>query len=291
MVPDPKKSQEREKTSKAVKKTAAKAASKTTAKAKTAAKTAAKVATKSAPATSKKTAKPAAAATKTKSLKSTVIAKPEVHKEDATEASLRDMQPGIVQNSLVEVESKKYGMETQQPSDLPGPREMDRYYGDTKLVLLVRDPEWIFAYWEIGPEARQKFGIPKDEHDKNLVLRWYDVTGLPTFDGSNANRIIDLQINDMAISWYQKMPEPNRAWCADLGIMTPEGKFVTICRSQIVRTPRNKVAEVGKTEEWMHAEEARMRQIFEASGGLRVPSTLGSEALLGGASERLMTKR
>ena len=286
MVPIPKKS--------------SKAAPKKTVK-KVSAKTAGEKPLKTtAKASAKKTAKPAATANaagakttekKKVSRKSAVKLQPQVtHKEDATEAVLREMHPGTVEKNLTEVEAKKYGIETQQPPEMHGPRELDRIYGDTKLFLLVRDPEWIFAYWEIGPDTRQRFGIPKDQHDKNLMLRWYDVTGLPEFAGLNANRIMDIQINDMSISWYQKMPEPNRAWCADIGIMTPQGEFITICRSQIVQTPRNKVSEFMETQEWMHAEELRMRRIFEASGGMRVPSTLGSEALMGGASERLMKK-
>jgi hypothetical protein len=195
-------------------------------------------------------------------------------------------------NSVVEVQAQKYGSETParpesfQASSPPAPRELDRFYGDTKLVLLVRDPEWIFAYWEIGPDTRELFGIPRDRHNKTMLMRWYDVTSLPQFTGSNAHRVMDIQVNDIAVSWYQKMPAANRSWCADLGIVDERGVFIPICRSRVVHTPRNNVAVPGKGEEWALADELRLRQIFEASGGAEIPSTLGSEAMR--ASERLV---
>ena len=54
-------------------------------------------------------------------------------------------------------------------------------YGDQKIVILVRDPWWIFAYWEIRRE-REKEIIGKIESDGDspvkTILRVYDVTDI-----------------------------------------------------------------------------------------------------------------
>jgi hypothetical protein len=208
--------------------------------------------------------------------------------DTAIEATLRELdrqahEGGI--NAQGAVELSKFEIEGAQlpaypqPSEgpLPAPRQLDDIYGDTKIALLARDPEWIFAYWEIGPETREKLKTEYDINNRQMMLRWYDVTDLSEFTGFNAHRVMDIEINGLTISWYQKMPLPTRSWCADLGFVGQSGQFVPICRSQVVSTPRNSLAPARSDEEWMQIEERFFQQIFEASGGFRVPNTLGSE--------------
>ena len=34
--------------------------------------------------------------------------------------------------------------------------ELPLKYGDTRIVVMVRDPHWIFAYWEVSDERRMQ---------------------------------------------------------------------------------------------------------------------------------------
>ncbi len=110
-------------------------------------------------------------------------------------------------------------------------------YGDTKIVLLPRDPWWCFTYWEIGEQTKQEI---KNLYGENVrtILRVYDVTNVENFDGKNANKYFDIAINLQTNNWYINLPETNRSWCVDLGIITAEGKFVTVVRSNTVIMPR-----------------------------------------------------
>jgi len=69
------------------------------------------------------------------------------------------------------------------------------------------------------------------------------------FDGSNANRYFDVSVNSNALSWYVNVGEFNRAWCADLGYVLKNGKFVTVARSNAAAMPRHGVSDV-TDEQW-----------------------------------------
>ena len=136
-------------------------------------------------------------------------------------------------------------------------------YGDTKIALLPRDPWWCFAYWEIGEKTLQEVKSMCGDNPK-YVLRMYDVTNVNNFDGKNANKYFDISINIGAKSWYINLPETNRSWCVDLGVVTPEGKFVTIARSNIVIMPRFGVSPL--TDEQWGILQREFERLLELSG-------------------------
>lgn len=239
---------------KAVKKTAAK---KTTAK-KTAKKTVAKKAVKKT--TVKKTVKKTAVKKAVKkTVKKTVSKKTtgkKVVKKTTVKTSRKRVTNGntVVTQALMEVEAAKYQVspssESATEEDL---RELDNFYGETHATLLVRDPYWIYVFWEINDATREQFLIPRGAHSGQMMLRWYDVTDLLEFNGSNAHHTIDTDISDDSSSWYQHVPESNRCWCVDLGVIGENGDFLPICRSNTVQTPRDSLAQEHPTARWMRA--------------------------------------
>ena len=147
-----------------------------------------------------------------------------------------------------------------RPTPYLPPRQWEREelpskYGDTRIVLMVRDPYWVFAYWEVSDERRMQVEREASASWDSLrkVLRVYDVTG-KDFNGSNANRYFDIDINAAAANWYINVGEANRSWCVDLGVVTSSGKFILVARSNIVATPRDGASDV-IDEEWMSLEE------------------------------------
>jgi hypothetical protein len=141
-------------------------------------------------------------------------------------------------------------------------KELPYEYGDNKIVLLVQDPYWVHVYWEISPQKRQELGLlPRGEHGKQLVVRMYDVTGVESvFNGLNANSFFDTYVNDFTNNWYINVPEYDRSYCADLGVII-DGRFVVIARSNIARVPRGSVSPY-YDEEWMIVTD----DILKASG-------------------------
>jgi hypothetical protein len=146
--------------------------------------------------------------------------------------------------------SKVKGLVTEKSCGLPI-NGLPKNYGDTKVVILPRDPLWLYTYWETSAETIAGLSRKLSENKYNSgqwVLRVYDVTGI-NFDGSNANRYFDIVINHDADNWYINVNETNRSWCVDLGLLTEQGEFILIARSNIVHMPKQGVSPI-TDEQW-----------------------------------------
>lgn len=118
-------------------------------------------------------------------------------------------------------------------------------YDDNKITIMARDPEWIYAYWDISEERRNSLRHTYGPGwDNSLpVLRVYDVTGISYFNGFNANHHYDTVINDYAGSWYIHVGVPNRTYCIDLGRILSDGTYIVVARSNFTFTPRNSISD------------------------------------------------
>lgn len=147
------------------------------------------------------------------------------------------------------------------------PFEFPSGYGDHKIVLLVRDPWWLYAYWEVRREEEEnaiRAIRAKGLTPLKSILRVYDVTGL-VFDGTNAHASFDIDLHSNANNWYIDVGQPNRSFVVEIGIVASDGSFHPLCRSNQVTTPRYGMSEV-LDEEWMTSEEEYWR-MFGLSGG------------------------
>ncbi len=144
--------------------------------------------------------------------------------------------------------------------------ELPSHYGDNKMALLVRDPWWIFSYWEVTPAREgEVMGVMRregQERDKT-VLRVYDVTDVSL---PNAHSYFDIELGFIASNWYIDVGKPNRQWVVELGIRSRDGRFFMLVRSNVVRTPRFGVSDV-LDEEWMLPDDVYWK-IFGLAGGL-----------------------
>jgi hypothetical protein len=147
-------------------------------------------------------------------------------------------------------------------------------YQDTRLVLMVRDPYWLYSYWNINAETRMHLTASSGQkfEELHLILRVYDVTDIK-FDGTNSNYYFDIDLHHMTNNWYINVANPNRSFCVDLGYMRENRIFVTIVRSNIVTTPRDNVSDV-IDQEWMIVEED-FRKIYRLATG----SGIGNSSL------------
>lgn len=146
--------------------------------------------------------------------------------------------------------------------DLQDYAELPASYNSTNLTLMARDPYWIYAYWEIASAAietlKNKLGSAMDK--ATYVIRMYDTTYVD-FNGTNANRVFDIEIDPNANNWYINLWNDNATYCADLGLRLPEGGFFQLVRSNFVTTPRLKPS--NRSEEvWMEVKENRVQPPF-----------------------------
>ncbi|GEA13855.1 MAG: uncharacterized protein PWR22_481 [Moorella sp. (in: firmicutes)] len=131
------------------------------------------------------------------------------------------------------------------PVPAPAGRELPAKYGKDEVVLMVKDPYWLYAYWELSDakkeELKRRFGPGAWEKSRPL-LRVYDLTNHP-YDFLQAP-FFEIAITDMADNWYIHTGKPSSTFCVDLGRWFPEYGFVTIARSNIVTTPADKPSSV-----------------------------------------------
>ncbi|MDD5496245.1 MAG: DUF4912 domain-containing protein [Candidatus Omnitrophica bacterium] len=143
-------------------------------------------------------------------------------------------------------------------------------YGDNKIVILVRDPWWIFAYWEIRADKEEetvrRIRSGGDEVLKS-ILRVYDVTDI-NFDGKNANSFFDVELSGLAANWYINVGSPDRSWIVEIGIVTKKGSFYALARSNSVKTPRYGMSD-SLDAEWMMPEDEYWK-MFGLSGGFGI---------------------
>lgn len=125
---------------------------------------------------------------------------------------------------------------------LDGEENLPLYYGEDCLVLLPRDPYWLFAYWEISIPTRQRFEAEfhKPWDSLQLLLRVYRYDA----QGTGKESYFDIQINPSADNWYIKAGVPNKKYQTELGCYLPEGGFRHILSSNLVTTPRDSLSDI-----------------------------------------------
>lgn len=128
-------------------------------------------------------------------------------------------------------------------------------YGETKLVLLVRDPYWAFSYWDFSGET-WNWVQKKLAEDTSLkpLMRIHDL---------DAKRSYDLLVSLEAKNWYLHLGTPDRRFAAELGVGDGKDRFYLIARSNEVRTPRDSPSEEIDAE-WSDRD---FEEIYRLSGG------------------------
>ncbi|MDD3296310.1 MAG: DUF4912 domain-containing protein [Candidatus Omnitrophica bacterium] len=113
-------------------------------------------------------------------------------------------------------------------------------YDSTRLVLMVKDPFWLYAYWEVSAGAINflKSRFPqKDFSQAGLTLRMYDVT-YKDFNGRNANHYFDIEVGPKASNWYIKLWSDDVSYVGEIGLKIG-WEFFSLARSNFVHTPRS----------------------------------------------------
>ena len=146
-------------------------------------------------------------------------------------------------------------------------------YGDDRIALMVKDPWWLYAYWEIQPSteraARSQL-LPHEVAGLQSILRVYDVTGIE-FPVQPAHRAFDIGLSGLATNWYIHTDAPNRSFIVDLGLLTNNGRFLLLARSNRVTAPRFGPSDV-IDEQWMTTDDLYWK-LFGLSAGLGMGSS------------------
>ncbi len=189
-----------------------------------------------------------------------VLAKGEIASSPSPSAAIQE-----------DVEATKFDVGQSQPlekladvdaglPDLPGG------YGQSRVVILPRDPQWAYIYWDIPNDHKDAL---RRQGGQFLALRCYDVTDLD-LNAQAPHSVQEYPCDEMARDWYLPVPVSDRDYIAEIGYRCADGRWLVLARSSSVRVPpvypSDWIEDHFITVNW--DEDLRGRQVFQ----LRTPA-------------------
>ena len=154
----------------------------------------------------------------------------------AAAAAALDRSPEAEQ-SMVEATKFDVGQTDLSAEDLAdvdvGLADLPEGYGESRMVLMPRDPQWGYAYWDIPNEHREAV---RQRGGQRLALRLYDVTSLD-INSQRPHSLQQYECDELARTWYVPIPVSDRDYLAEIGYLTPTGDWLLLARSNPIRIP------------------------------------------------------
>ena len=136
-----------------------------------------------------------------------------------------------------QIKASKYYLGVQESPEIDDGFMFPETHGEDLIALMVRDPYWLFAYWEFSPDLNDQLLTRLGEQtlrNSRLVLRVYDVTGA---DAESPVGYHDIDVAPGARDWYINVTRVESDYCIDIGLILPDGSFLVIARSNRVSLP------------------------------------------------------
>jgi hypothetical protein len=131
------------------------------------------------------------------------------------------------------IESAKYEPRRARPRVFEEERFLfPQTYGVNRLRLLVKDPEWLFAHWDVDPRSMES--LRADLGERASALSQLTLRVFEDEDGGASTFLLPQD----ARTWYVPTRSAGRAYRAEVGVMLPSGEFRALARSNSVVTPR-----------------------------------------------------
>jgi uncharacterized protein len=106
-------------------------------------------------------------------------------------------------------------------------------YGTSQIMLLPRDPQWAYAYWDVPNEKREEM---RAQGGQQLALRLFDVTGLD-LGRQAAHNVQEYGCDELAREWYLPIPVSDRDYVLEIGYRAGDGRWLVMARSNSIRVP------------------------------------------------------
>jgi hypothetical protein len=146
---------------------------------------------------------------------------------------------------------------------LPAKRVLEQ----DRLVVMVRDPYWLQAYWELTRQSidRAQSALGQLWHKCQPILRLFKVSS----DGTSA-LVRQIPVHGGVSHWYIDVQEPPCQFRLEIGYLS-DGQFYCLARSNSVSTPPAGTSDA-VDENWSDVAQHADR-IFAMSGGYQPRGT------------------
>jgi len=205
--------------------------------------------------------------------------------------SIREVQKDVVVpspsrglESQEKVEAAKFevGQEDRTGGTLAavdeGLNDLPDGYGESRVVLMPRDPQWAYTYWDVPNEHKQEL---RHQGGQQLALRIYDTTDI-SLEHQRPHSIQEYPCDELAREWYLPIPVSDRDYVVEIGYRCADGRWLVLARSAPVRVPpmypSDWIEDVLITLDW--ETDLRGKKVFEL-----VPPSRRSEAGMTAAAD------
>jgi len=111
--------------------------------------------------------------------------------------------------------------------------ELPGGYGKSRIVMMPRDPEWSYVYWDVPNEHKEEL---RRQGGQQLALRLYDVTSV-NLEVQSPHSVQEYPVDELAREWYVPIPVSDRDYLCEIGYRCPDGTWLMLARSTSVHTP------------------------------------------------------
>jgi hypothetical protein len=127
---------------------------------------------------------------------------------------------------------EKKGGEPAAPG--PSPTDLPEAYGTKRLILTARDPQWVYAHWDLTREQQKEYNALSV--DKHLVIRVYKnlIAGKP---------FSEVHVHPESRNWFINVGQGGTKYVAELGYYQRNGKWAAVSSSAATLTPPDTMSE------------------------------------------------
>ena len=111
--------------------------------------------------------------------------------------------------------------------------ELPGGYGDSRIMLMPRDPQWAYTYWDVSNDHKEEL---RRQGGQQLALRLYDITDI-NLEYQAPHNVQEYLCDELAREWYLPIPVSDRDYVADIGYRCADGRWLVLARSAAVRIP------------------------------------------------------
>lgn len=210
--------------------------------------------------------------------KSTMKTDKQHDKPAKTKTPVMNPPPKVETTEALIGASKFYEGPASDPGHLEAPQLPDSYNRNT-LAMIVRDPYWSYAYWELTADhVEANKNQLNDVASAKMILRIYQFTDSNN-EISPATNHWDITLVGNPNNWYIHLGTQDNSFQAEIGWLDNTGLFIALARSNAIHTPRDRMSDV-VDEEWMTVDE-EYEKIYRLSGGFELnSSSIGITELL-----------
>ncbi len=138
-------------------------------------------------------------------------------------------------NSAMRVKEKKFDIinDDERVSANSDEFELPESYNETEICLLLRDPQWGFAYWDLKQSDIDAIG---ETSSSRLLLRVYQIDFEEHGKEKRGNPFeIPVKVADR--SWYINLPNTGTRYSLEL-IMQGKQNEKVLCSSNSIKSPK-----------------------------------------------------